>query len=90
MSPDIKDLTATPPSPGTATPERSVIARLKRRFLYGLIFGVAVIAVVTFAGNRPELAGTLSRFEWRLMPIIIGLTLANYLLRFGKWQFYLR
>ncbi len=49
-----------------------------------------MIAVVTFAGNGPELAGTLRRFDWRLMPIIIGLTLANYLLRFGKWQFYLR
>lgn len=67
-----------------------MITRIKRRFLFGLIFGVAVIALVTFAGNGSALAETLGRFDWRLLPIIIGLTLANYLLRFGKWQFYLR
>lgn len=91
MGAEIDDLNGAPlPSPESTTRERSVSARLKRRFLYGLIFGVAVIALVTFAGNGPALAGTLGRFDWRLLPIVIGLTLTNYLFRFGKWQFYLR
>ncbi len=91
MNAEFEDLNEAPePSPGSTSRKRPVIERLKRRFLYGLIFGVAVIALVAFAGNGPTLAGTLGRFDWRLLPIIVGLTLANYLLRFGKWQFYLR
>ena len=91
MSVDIEEQKPELPSPAAgAGREGSIIARLKRRFLYGLILGVAVIAAVTLASNGPALAGMLGRFDWRLMPIVTGLTLANYLLRFGKWQLYLR
>ncbi|CCF83136.1 lysylphosphatidylglycerol synthase transmembrane domain-containing protein [Nitrolancea hollandica] len=91
MDAEFEDLNEVPASsPGFTSRERPIIERLKRRFLYGLIFGVAVIALVAIAGNGPALAGTLGRFDWRLLPIIVGLTLANYVLRFAKWQFYLR
>ena len=86
MSVDIEEQKPELPSPAAGAGRvGSIIARLKRRFPYGLILGVAVIAAVTLASNGPALAGMRSRCDWRLMPIVIGLTLANYLLRFGKW-----
>jgi hypothetical protein len=43
--------------PPAAGREHSIIARLKRRFLYGLILGVAVIAAVTPAGMLSRSTG---------------------------------
>jgi glycosyltransferase 2 family protein len=76
--------------PDPSSRERSIVARLKRRFILGLIFGIAVVTAVVAVGNGPVLVRTLTRFDWLLMPLIIGLTLFNYLLRFFKWQLYLR
>lgn len=58
--------------------------------MYGLIFGIAVVIAVTLLGDAPALARTIERFDWRLLPLIILLTVGNYILRFAKWHLYLR
>src|SRR5262249_29182044 len=35
-------------------------------------------------------AAALAGFRWELLPLILVLTLVNYLVRFVKWQIYLR
>lgn len=77
-------------APGAAPDESSLIDKLKRRFVYGLVFGIAVVAAITLLGDGPALLHTLARFEWDLLPLIVLLTLGNYLLRFLKWQLFLR
>ncbi|MEZ4522904.1 MAG: lysylphosphatidylglycerol synthase transmembrane domain-containing protein [Thermomicrobiales bacterium] len=62
---------------------------LKRRFLTGVLLGVAVISVVVVFSDREALLDAASSFDRRLLPLILGLTLMNYLLRFLKWQYYL-
>ena len=58
MSVDIEEQKPELSSPAAgAGRERSIIARLKRRFLYGLILGVAVIAAVTPAGMLSRSTG---------------------------------
>src|SRR2546429_4319551 len=32
----------------------------------------------------------LPRFRWEYLPLILGLTLFNYICRFFKWQYYLK
>lgn len=81
---------ALPPTEGFPTDDGSFIRRLKRRFVYGLIFGIVVIAALGFFGDGPALLGTLGHFDWRLVPLIFVFTMSNYLLRFAKWQLYLR
>jgi len=81
----------TPPSTDAfPTDDRSFLHRLKRRFVYGLIFGILVIVALGLFGDGPALLGTLARFDWRLVPLILLLTTSNYLLRFAKWHLYLR
>lgn len=70
--------------------ERSPLDRLKRRFVYGLVFGVLVVIGVTLLGDGPALIRTLRTFDWWVVPPIILLTLVNYALRFAKWHLYLQ
>ncbi len=73
------------PFPGTSW----LMRRLRQRFLIGLMLGVAVITVVVFLSDREALADAARSFDMRLVPVILILTLANYALRFLKWQYYL-
>lgn len=64
--------------------------RLRGRIVLSLVFGLAVIAALSIAADVNKLATTLRHFTWQLAPLILGLTLFNYALRFLKWQYYLR
>lgn len=50
-----------------------------------LLYGFAVL----YTGYR-QLADSLTRFDARMFVAALGLSSFNYLLRFGKWEFYLR
>jgi glycosyltransferase 2 family protein len=62
---------------------------LTRRLAYGLLFGFLVFLVLVLVGDLRQISSHLLTFRWSYLPIIIGLTLVNYLLRFIKWHFYL-
>lgn len=64
--------------------------RLCRRLLLGLLLGVAVAFALGVYGDAPKVLAALGQFDWRLVPLILLLTFANYCLRWVKWQFYLR
>ncbi len=52
--------------------------------------GVLVyLAVLIYAGWE-DVALAIARFPWIYAPVILGLTLFNYFLRFMKWDYYLR
>ncbi len=63
--------------------------RLRRNLVLALALGVAVyLAVVVFSGFG-ELATALARFDWSLLPAILGLVAASYAVRFLRWSYYL-
>ncbi len=64
--------------------------RLKRRFLTGILLGIAVVSAVILFSDRDSLVEAATSFDLRLVPLILMLTMGNYLLRFVKWQYYLR
>ena len=66
------------------------IANLRGKLLLSLAFGMAVILALGIYADLPRLAQTLAGFNWLLVPVILGLTLVNYTLRFVKWQYFLR
>ncbi len=65
------------------------MSQLRRRFLFGMLLGIAVVSVIIFLSDREALADAAASFDTRLIPLILGLTIGNYLLRFIKWQYYL-
>lgn len=60
------------------------------KIVLSLVFGVLVIAALSLVADAQKLATTLRGFAWQYLPLILGLTLFNYALRFAKWQYYLR
>lgn len=63
---------------------------LTRKMLLSIGLGILVVFVLSFSSDAPRLVRVLERFEWKLLPVILSLTLVNYLLRFVKWHYYLR
>jgi len=63
--------------------------RFRRRFLFGIGLGVVVFAVIFIYADVSELAKELSRFRYIWFIPVLGLALANYLLRFLKWEYFL-
>jgi uncharacterized protein (TIRG00374 family) len=63
---------------------------LKAKLLLSLVLGLTVIAGLGFFADLPRTLDALSRFDWRFLPVALVCVLWNYLLRFVKWQFYLR
>jgi uncharacterized protein (TIRG00374 family) len=62
---------------------------IRRKLVWSVLLGVAVIAGLALYGDVREVGAHLAGFAWRYAPLILGLTVINYGLRFLKWQFYL-
>ena len=66
-----------------------MLASLRTKFLFSLLFGVAVVVALSLYADVAKLSAALGSFRWELLPAILGLTLLNYTLRFLKWHYYL-
>ena len=66
------------------------VSRIRNRLLASMILGVLVFAGLLAYGDFANVGEALGEFRWELMPLILFVTLGNYLLRFVKWEFYLR
>ncbi|HEV2529319.1 MAG TPA: lysylphosphatidylglycerol synthase transmembrane domain-containing protein [Thermomicrobiales bacterium] len=73
----------------TSTTGWSGWARMWPRLVAGLFFALLVLTALTLFADVRQLGDALSGFRWPLLVPIILLTLANYGLRFVKWQIYL-
>jgi uncharacterized protein (TIRG00374 family) len=67
-----------------------MLRQLRGRLLVGLLIGVVVVAAVVLLSDASALGRALEDFNWWLLPLVLALSLANYALRFVKWQYYLR
>jgi uncharacterized protein (TIRG00374 family) len=61
-----------------------------RKLLLSAGFGIVVLAVLALIGDAPRVWTVLKTFPLSYLPAILLLTSWNYLLRFGKWHFYLQ
>jgi uncharacterized protein (TIRG00374 family) len=69
--------------------EQDNSSKLTRRLIAGLLFGFLVFLGVILVGDLRQVSGQVLNFRWIYFPIVLLLTLFNYLLRFFKWHFYL-
>ncbi len=60
-----------------------------RRLIPGLALGFLALLGLALLGDIREVIQTIDRFDWRLFPLVLLLTLFNYTLRFFKWHYYL-
>ena len=65
-------------------------ANLRQKFVIGLGLGLAVFLGMILYGDVQAVGRLLQTFHWRLIPLILGLTTINYLLRGLRFHYYLR
>ena len=67
----------------------SIIGNLKKRIIYSIVLGALVVVILGMYADINAMSLAIFQFEWKYLPIIIVLTVLNYLLRFYKWDYYL-
>jgi uncharacterized protein (TIRG00374 family) len=66
------------------------LERLGRRLLVPLALGALVVAGLALTANPRELLRSLRGFDLRLLVPVLALSLFNYVLRFVRWEVYLK
>lgn len=62
---------------------------LSKPLAASIIAGLAVFAGLAVYADVTEVGQSFAGFKWPYVPLILGLTLLNYFLRFCKWHYYL-
>lgn len=62
---------------------------LWKNFWRFVVLGLAVTLVLSVYSNLGDLFKALDAFDWRLVPVVLLLTVFNQLLRFIKWEYLL-
>ncbi|MBC7174092.1 MAG: flippase-like domain-containing protein, partial [Polyangiaceae bacterium] len=62
---------------------------LGRKVFAATVLGVLVFAALSLYGDVRQLGASLREFDWTMLALGLGLSTANYVLRFGRWQYYL-
>ena len=68
----------------------SGLEKLGKRLLVPLGLGVLVVLGLVLTAKPRQLLDSFHRFDLRLLPWVLGLSLVNYALRFVRWEAYLR
>jgi glycosyltransferase 2 family protein len=63
---------------------------LSKRFFLFLGLGVGVFFGLSFYGNWGAVTGAFKDFAYWTLPLILTLAFMNYLIRFGRWELYLK
>ncbi len=63
---------------------------LTSKIIYSIVFAVVIYLLLAVWGSRHGLSEAILKFNWGYLPLLLILSLGNYLLRFVKWQYYLK
>jgi uncharacterized protein (TIRG00374 family) len=66
------------------------LGKFRGRLLFSILAGLIVFIALSIYADIREVTQAFAGFRWGYIPLILALTLLNYLLRFYKWDYYLR
>jgi len=67
-----------------------MFSKYKKKILLSVTFGAIVFLAFSIYADFGNLLISFSKFNWYWLPVILSLSFANYVVRFFKWQYYLR
>jgi uncharacterized protein (TIRG00374 family) len=70
-----------------ATPDSKLLQSLPSKIIGSIAFGVVVYLGLSFWALSGK--NELGAFHWEYFPALLALASGNYLIRFGKWEYYL-
>jgi uncharacterized protein (TIRG00374 family) len=81
---------AAPEALAAAEPPKASLRKTTRKVVAVMLLAVAVYLVFAVVSGLNKLAGALATFAWWTFFAALALAFGNYVLRFFKWQYYLR
>ena len=66
------------------------IGRFRNRLLVSILVGLGTFVALSIYADIREVSQAFAQFKLLYVPLILALTLLNYLLRFVKWDYYLK
>lgn len=70
--------------------ENELSGKYRKPLFSGLVIGMAVLVVLLMLSDIRGVISVFSRFDLRLLPLILLLAPLNYIFRFMKWNYYLK
>jgi uncharacterized protein (TIRG00374 family) len=67
-----------------------VLAQLRNKIIVSVLLGLAVVVILGLLSDIGQVGQSFSTFDWAMLPAVLGFTLLNYVLRWAKWDYYLR
>ncbi len=67
-----------------------IVKKQTRRLVVAMLLAVCVYAAFAIYSGYHDLASRLSTYSWMTFVLACALAFANYLVRFIKWEYYLR
>lgn len=65
-----------------------MFAKNKKKIIFSIILGAAVFLGLSIYANFNELLEAFALYNWLMFPLILALSLCNYIARFFKWEYY--
>ncbi len=66
-----------------------MLAGLRQKIILSLAFAALIYLALTLYADAPKLAQAILNWDWHYLPLILAAVLANYLVRFVRWHYYL-
>lgn len=63
---------------------------IRSKIIVSALLGLAVLIILTLVSDIGEVGSSLKAFNWLMLPAVLGFTVLNYVLRWLKWDYYLR
>jgi uncharacterized membrane protein YbhN (UPF0104 family) len=67
-----------------------MLAQLRNKIIVSVLLGLAVVVILGLLSDIGQVGQSFSSFNWAMLPAVLGFTLLNYVLRWAKWDYYLR
>ena len=67
-----------------------MLTQLRNKIIVSILFGLAVVVILGLLSDIGQVGQSFSTFDWAMLPAVLGFTLLNYVLRWAKWDYYLR
>lgn len=66
-----------------------MLQKIKKKILITIAAAAVIYLGFTIYADFNQVAQSFSEFNWALLPLLLLLSLANYFVRFWKWDYYL-
>lgn len=67
-----------------------MFSKYKKKILLSVTFGATVFLTFSIYADLGNLLVSFSKFNWYWLPAVLALSFGNYIVRFFKWQYYLK